>query len=364
MTIPTFDLLHWITENAAKAEFDFASSNIQGIGFAELARMAGYKIPGNFDLGKNTPAGRPALREALAEMYSCGDNNIVTAAGGTEANFLVFYALLQPGDEVIVEQPGYCPLWYVPQSLGARIIHLPRRPENAFQPDPNELKMRITPKTRLIVLTNLHNPSGVLIPKERIATINSIAKKAGCYVLVDEIFLHAVRAAGRSSAGMENVIITSSLTKIFGLGGLRTGWIIASKELSQIFQQAKEMIAGAGCHLSEAISAYALSASQQALTERFLKVARTNFPIVQKWMRDNNDILEWIPPVAGILCFPKYRSETDSLSVARYLLNDFGVLVSPGCLFGLEQHFRLNFRSDTISLEKGLKRMEKGLRAL
>jgi aspartate/methionine/tyrosine aminotransferase len=208
-------------------KIDLANSSITGVKLEELLAASGFEIPRDLNMGKNDPYGAPELLEALAGIYNCQKSNIIPTTGGSEANFLLFLALLNSGDEVIVEQPGYSPLWLVPQMLGVKVIKWPRKFEDIFTLDLEMLKNSITNRTKLIVITNLHNPSGVLATNESIRAAAEIAADHGVWLVIDEMFLDVANNTQTSAVGMESVIVTASVSKVYGIGGLRTGWIIA-----------------------------------------------------------------------------------------------------------------------------------------
>src|SRR5262249_50080832 len=150
-------------------------------------------------------------------------------------NYLAMSAVLEPGDEVVIEDPAYDPMVEIGHYLGAVVKRIPRRPENKFQIDVSELKKIVSGKTKLIVLTNLHNPSGVLIEKSVLREIGEVARSAGALVMVDEVYLELLFDRPLRSAFHlgEHFLVTSSLTKAYGLSGLRCGWILAAPELCE-----------------------------------------------------------------------------------------------------------------------------------
>ncbi len=356
MDMPKIPLFDWLIENLPKAKYDLANSSISGVPFSELLSLTGSKIPNDFNLGKNDPNGADELRNALAKIYNCKKENIVTTTGGSEANFLVFLAMLKPGDEVIVEQPTYSPLWLVPQMLGARIVTWERAYENGFSLDLEELKNKITSRTKLIVITNLHNPSGVLIDNDTINAAAEIAAEQHAILFIDEMFLDTAESKQATAAGMESVLVTSSVSKVYGIGGLRTGWIVAQEHLAAQCLGAKWQTTVASPYFSEVLAAIALSKARQKRIERCKSIARHNFPVVNDWMEENTHLIDWVPPAGGILCFPRYhtRSRIDSVKLCQKLVHERGVLLSPGKYFGSEGHVRLTYMNPESELRNAL----------
>jgi aspartate/methionine/tyrosine aminotransferase len=364
MHAPRISLFEWLLQNAPHATYNLAFSNINGVTVKEYETLAHYSFPDNFDFGLNTQYGADELKRTLCPMYNCAPDNIVTTTGASEANFLVFFSHLNQGDEFIIEQPGYQPMWLTPEMLGARHIHWPRRFENKFSVDIETLNNLITEKTKLIVLTNLHNPSGVFTHQKKIKAIAKIAEDHDVYVLVDEIYLDGSFISQPSSFGIPNVILTSSATKIYGLGGFHTGWIIAPQEIAMECQKLKAHSTGAASYTSEIMTAHALHEARGYLIERFQKRAKTNFQILKKWMNNHKEFFEWIEPDGGIICFPKYTMDIPSVDFCKYLFDTQKLLVNPGSYFNQEGFIRLSYGCDELSLQNALDALEKGLRSL
>jgi aspartate/methionine/tyrosine aminotransferase len=260
---------------------------------------------------------------------------------------------LKPGDEVIVENPGYAPMKNIPEMIGAKVKLLERRFENNFQIDVEECKKLISNKTKLIIITNLHNPSGVLLKQSVIEELSVLANEKGILLLIDEIFLAGANISTKSSAMLPNVIITSSLTKVFGLGGLRTGWIIAHKSVAEKCQKMKSYISAAAPYLSEHIAAYLISNEYENLIRRFQSVSQSGLALVDNFINGCKQ-LEYHKPDGGIICFVKYCNPNSSVNLCKDLLLKKNVLVNPGVYFGCDGFFRLTFSNDIETLRAGL----------
>jgi aspartate/methionine/tyrosine aminotransferase len=361
MNAPRIDLFEWLLQNSSNATYNLAFSNIYGLTVEEYQKYTGFTLPKNFDLGANAQYGAHELKETLSVMYNCTPDNIVTTTGASEANFLVFSSLLFQGDDFIIEQPGYQPMWLTPEMLGARRINWPRKFENLFRVDSETLSSLITEKTKLVVLTNLHNPSGVLTNQKTIKTIAEIAEEHGAYVLVDEIFLDGSFTSQPSCYGMPNVIVTSSATKIYGLGGLHTGWIIAPQEIAVLCQKLKAHSTAAASYTSEIMTTHILRKARDDLKNRFQKRAKTNLDLLRKWINHHKEFFEWIEPDGGIVCFPKYMMNIHSVDLCKYLFETQKILVNPGTFFNQEGFIRLSYGCDERTLPNALEVLEKGL---
>lgn len=212
------------------AKYNLATSGIQNYPLAELQVSIDQ-------LEINGPSiyGYEPLQERLARKSGVPANCVVATHGTGMANHLAMAAILEPGDDVLVEQPTYAPILEVASWFRANILRFPRRAENNYQIDPDELRRCITPKTRLICLANLHNPSGALIGEALLNRVGELAASVGAKVLVDEVYLDLVYDPPQRSSFYlgDNFVVTSSLTKAYGLSGLRCGWILAPAELAK-----------------------------------------------------------------------------------------------------------------------------------
>jgi aspartate/methionine/tyrosine aminotransferase len=224
------------------------------------------------------------------------------------------------------------------------------------------LQLNLTDDTKLVIMTNLHNPSGRLADRDSIrAAAETCAEKGAC-LLIDEIFLDGAFEPQSSAFGLDNVIITSSVTKVYGLGGVRTGWVIAPEDIAQKCQLAKSHTTAASSGLGEWINAKALALARDKLLDRFKTVAKRNHTIVKEWVDSNPDLVEWAAPGGGIICFPRFKGDIPSEELCRRLLDEYGLLLIPGLYSGLEGHFRLSYQQPEEELRAALDSLGKGLR--
>jgi aspartate/methionine/tyrosine aminotransferase len=354
MQAPRIDIFEWLNANASKATHNLAYSNIPGLTVEEYQRLIGFSLPKDFDLGINEHAGAKELKAILVGMYRCAEENIVTTTGATEANYLLFSSLLQPGDEFIVEQPSYQPIWLTPEMLGARRVPWQRSFEDRYHLNVGALEPLITKKTKLIVITNLHNPSGVWADRTTVESIAQIAEAHDLYILVDELFLDGSFQRHPSTFGIPRVIVTMSATKVYGLGGLHTGWIVAPEDVSAECQRRKAHNTGAASYVSEVMTAHAFGTAREKLIDRFQNRAQRNLKVLKKWMQGHQDLLDWVEPDGGIVCFPKYHLDVTSIPLCRWLFDEAGILVNPGAFFNQEGHFRMSYGIESEALERAL----------
>jgi aspartate/methionine/tyrosine aminotransferase len=304
--------------------------------------------------------GYPPLIQAIADRYRVATESVVTAAGTTFANHLAMAALIKPGDEVLFEHPAYEPMLAVAHYLGADVKRFSRKFENGFQILPDDLERLVTARTRLIVLTNLHNPSGVLIHDSVLKQIGELAKRVGARVLVDEVYIETLfEASPRTSFHLGNeFVVTSSLTKAFGLSGLRCGWIFAEPELAKRMWLLNDLFASTAVHAAERLSIVALQqigkigARSQELLDR-------NRQILNEFLDTRQD-LEVIRPEFGTIMFPRLRRGT-SESLCHLLREKYETSVVPGSFFEMPAHFRVGIPGETETLRAGLERLGSAL---
>jgi aspartate/methionine/tyrosine aminotransferase len=308
--------------------------------------------------------GYEALREHLARRYGVSPDQVLCSLGASMANFLLCGVLLEPGDEVIVERPAYEALLRVPQFFGAAIRRVERPYEKEYQLDLAGLTETINPRTRLIILTNLHNPSGTLLTEEILREVGRRAAKVGAFVLVDEIYLEFLFERTPASAFHlgENFLITNSLTKVYGLGGLRLGWALCSP---QLVRRAQEMYISMGVHNPMCSEVFGhLILSREAVWDRWSEAVRRriegNRTTVDRFLAGRDD-LEWVDPAAGVMVFPRIRKDFTGSQLTRLLLERYDTFVVPGRYYEDDRHFRMAFGAAPEDLQKGLRNLGQAL---
>lgn len=304
--------------------------------------------------------GYQPLIDAIAKRYEVNADSIVTAAGTTFANHLAVAALIKPGDEVLVEHPAYEPLLAVIHYLGAKVRRFSRRFENAFQILPEEVESLVTNNTRLIVITNLHNPSGVLLDASTLKQIGEIARGARARVLVDEVYMETLFAAPPRTAFQpgNEFVVTSSLTKAFGLSGLRCGWIFAEPELARRMWLLNDLYASTSVHAGERLSIVAMRQLAE-IGRRAKALLDRNRRLLNEFL-DTRPELEVIRPEFGTMMFPRVRRGSSD-ALCRLLREKYETSVVPGSFFEMPEHFRVGITAETDVLEAGLERLRKAL---
>jgi aspartate/methionine/tyrosine aminotransferase len=345
--------MYW-AKTSSSAKFNLATSGLGNLKLRELdVSLEDLEIT---DGGY----GYQPLLQAIATRYRVNSDSIVTAAGTTFANHLAMAALIKPGDEVLFEHPAYEPMLALAHYLRAEVKRFSRTFENGFRPLAREIESLVTNKTRLIVLTNLHNPSGVLIDDSTIKQIGEIARRVGARVLVDEVYIETLfEQAPRTAFHFGNeFVVTSSLTKAFGLSGLRCGWIFAEPELARRMWLLNDLFAATPVHAGERLSVVALRQISK-IADRAKELLDRNRRILNEFL-DTREDLEVIRPEFGTVMFPRLRRGTSD-ELCRVLREKYETSVVPGRFFDMPAHFRVGIAGDTDVLEAGLERLGKGL---
>ena len=302
--------------------------------------------------------GYQPLIQSIATRYRVAPEEVVTAAGTTFANHLAMAALIKPGDEILFEHPAYEPMLALARYLGADVKRFSRQFEDNFQPE--DLYARVTPKTRLIVITNLHNPSGVLIDDSRMKQIGEIARRVGARVLVDEVYMETLFEDSPPTSFHlgEEFVVTSSLTKAFGLSGLRCGWILAQRDLAKRMWLLNDLFAATAVHAGERLSMVAIQ-QLEGIGERAKQLLDRNRQILNDFL-DTREDLEVVRPEFGTVMFPRVRHGT-SERLCDLLREKYETSVVPGIFFEMPAHFRIGIAGDTEVLKAGLERLEQAL---
>lgn len=297
----------------------------------------------------------PPLREAIAGRYGVQPKNVVTADGTSMANMLAMAALITPGDEVLFERPAYEPMFAAASFLGAKLIRFERKPEEAFRLDPARVESAMTDRTRLIALTNLHNPSGALATEDELRAIGQLASAVGARVLVDEVYLDAATSKQSTAALLgPQFVATSSLTKAYGLSGLRCGWILAEPELAERMWRLNELFGVAQAHPAERLSCIAFSHFDGLIGDNPAKLAH-NRDLFNQVVAARPDI-ECAPSQHGITAFPRWSGgNTDVLD--DLLRSKYDTSIVPGRWFDFPDHFRIGFGLPADDFVEALSRL-------
>jgi aspartate/methionine/tyrosine aminotransferase len=350
MTHKHSDYMHW-AKTASKAQFNLATSGVGPFPLRELPFDFG-----RLEINGANSYGYPPLKEAIARQYGVDSDGVVTAEGTSMANYLAMANLLEPGDEVIIEHPAYGLMVDAVRYIGGDIKRFARREDNGYAVDPAEIRRVVTAKTRLIVLTNLHNPSSVLTPDTVLREVADIARSVGAKLLVDEVYLDAVYENTPSTAARigPEVLVTSSLTKVYGLSGLRCGWVLADPDLARAMYALKNVFGSIGVHPGEILSVAAFE-NLRAIRDRARRVVETDRASLAEFLDGNGGVsaarTKW-----GTTAFLRLKSGGAEEFLDR-LRAQYDTTAVPGRFFEMPDHFRVGMGVDAAMFREGLRRV-------
>lgn len=300
------------------------------------------------------------LQKAIAHHLAVDPDCVVEAAGTSFANHLALAALLEPGDEVLIEHPCYGPILDATLYLGAEIRRFFRTEESGYAVDPVAVGRAITPRTRLIILTNLHNPSSVLTPEPVLREVGDLARSIGARVLVDEAYLDAVYEGTPPTAFLlgEEFVTTSSLTKLYGVSGLRCGWILAQPDLARKMRLLNDVFGATPVYPGEVLSVAAFD-HLDLLRARARRVVEADRVTLAAFLERETAVTaprtEW-----GTTCFLRLRSGPAD-EFLEHLRDRYDTSAVPGRFFEMPGSFRIGMGVDSAMFGEGLKRLSLGL---
>ncbi len=354
MTLSRSAYMEW-AKGRPRAAVDLAGSNLLACEMDDLpgARQA-------VDIAGESPEGYPPLVERIAAHSGVTADRVATAGGCAGANFLACAALLQEGDEVLVESPFYDPLPAAARMLGGRVAHFERRFSDGYDLDPEAIEAAVTPGTRLLILSNPHNPSGALFSEDRLLEVAGIAQRRGFRILVDEVYRDTVgEGRPRPAATISPACVsTSSLTKAYGLASLRCGWAIASPEIARRIRRARDVVDGWSPMPADRVAVLAFD-RLEALADRARRIVAANLETARTWLSATPE-LECVPP-RSTLAFPRVRGVEDAGPFALRLQREAGIAVAPGHFFGAPAHFRVALGGAPALVAAGLEGIRSAL---
>ncbi|MDX1675130.1 MAG: aminotransferase class I/II-fold pyridoxal phosphate-dependent enzyme [Longimicrobiales bacterium] len=365
-----FVMERWQSHYENTVRYNLSDSGVHPLSLRELLTLAGEEEPAlETALSYGQTNGSEALRRRIAALYDGADpDRVVVTNGSAEANFLAAWHVVRPGDAVAVLTPTYMQLPGLADGFGAEVRHVPLREENGWQVDPSEASRLIDEGTRLVVVTNPQNPTGVRLSETSVAAVLGAAERVGAWVLADEVYRGAEREGPETPSlfgRYERVLATASLSKAYGLQGLRIGWLVApDSELAEELWGRKDYTTIAPGHLTDTLAALALRDDiRPRLIERARRIVREGYDTVARWVEDA-ETFRLPSHEAGAVCFPSYALPIESGALAERLRAEQDVLVVPGSHFGLGKYLRLGLGVPQVELEPALRRVGDLVRTL
>jgi len=349
------DYMHW-AKTQSRARYNLATS---GVGFFPLAELPAHPT---LEINGDSKYGYAPLQQAMARKCGVDPDCVVAAAGTSMANHLAMAALIDPGDEVLIEHPAYELLVSAALYLGADVKRFARRAENGYALDPAEVRRALTPKTKLIVVTNLHNPSSVLTPDSVLREVGGLARSNGAHVLVDEVYLDAVyENTPRSSFHLgPEFIVTNSLTKVYGLSGLRCGWILAQPDLARAMWRLNDLFGSIPAHPAELLSVTALE-HLDFIRARARRIVEADRAVLADFLARQTAVSAARTGWGTTAFLRLHNGDVDAL-LAR-LRADYETTAVPGRFFEVPDSFRIGMGVNSEMFREGLSRLGRALAA-
>jgi aspartate/methionine/tyrosine aminotransferase len=310
--------------------------------------------------------GKPELRELLTSEIGLSAEDVLITSGAAMALFIVATSLLNKGDHLVVAKSNYATNLETPRAIGADISFLELKFENGFDLDIEQLTQKITPLTKLVSLTYPHNPTGVMIDENKLRAIISLIEKSNAYLLLDETYrdMCFVEKLPVAATLSDRVISISSMSKSYGLPGIRVGWMFSkNKQLMETFLAAKEQISITNSVIDEEI-AYQYLKRKEELFAPNMQIIKKNFSLLKQFM-EQQKVLEWVEPKGGCVCFPRIKKNTkvDTDKFHDILLNKYATYIGRGHWFEEDaRSMRIGYSWDkTGKLIKGLQNILKAI---
>ncbi|MEO8028689.1 MAG: aminotransferase class I/II-fold pyridoxal phosphate-dependent enzyme [Bryobacteraceae bacterium] len=370
MKIPVFEMERMQSTWENVVELDMSESGVRPVTTRELMEM-GLEVESFLDVpwGYSQTNGTLELRETLTAQYPGASADQIEVTNGTsEANFLIAMTLLSPGDEFAIEVPNYMQLRGLAEGLGAKVNPFRLRPERGWEPDWDEFELAVNERTRLVYLSHPHNPTGSILSPESMRRIVDRCDAMGATLIADEVYLGAEIHCERTPSfwGMgKSVIVTSGLSKAYGIPGVRIGWMAGAADLVAECWSCHDYVTIGPNKLSDRIAAFAVQPDiREKLYGRTRAILQRNLPVEREWIESFGGFLSWTEPQAGALSLVRYQGSTPSAELAERIRLRQNTMVVPGIQVGLEGYLRIWLGGREEVQREGLRRIGKEIIAM
>jgi len=366
-----FELERWQSTWENRVRFNLSESGVHPLSIQELLGLAGAAALPLLEvrLGYSQSNGTDVLRGRIATLYpGASPDQVLVTSGSSEANFVLCWRLIEPGDNVAVMLPNYLQTWGLAQNFGALVHGFELHEERGWEPTPEEVRSAIAPGTKLVVVTNPHNPTGHVLSDEGRRMILERSAEVGAWLLADEVYQGAEldrRTTASFWGSYERVIVVNGLSKAYGLPGLRIGWIVAPPALTAEAWARHDYTTIGPSGASDHLAAVALDPGvRDKLLERTRRILKANYPVLDEWLKRFGDAFRWQAPQAGAICWVRYRQGLGALDIVEKLRAEHSVLLVPGEHFGVPGHLRFGYGDELQHLQEALAETERGLKRM
>jgi aspartate/methionine/tyrosine aminotransferase len=344
------EYMHW-AKTQSQARFGLAGSGLMHYPMADFpAKLE------DIDLNGPSGYGYQPLQRAIATYTGAPEECVVAATGASMANYLAMAVTVEPGDEVVIEHPAYELLVNAAENLGAKVKRFSRSIEDGWRINLRSIERAVSRLTRLIVMTNLHNPTSAFTDQSTMRALGEIARNVGAHVLVGEVYLHALfEQAPRSAFHLgPEFITTDSLTKVYGLSGLRCGWALATPDLARKMWRLNDLFGVIPAHPAERLSCVAFE-NLDRIAARSREILDMNRRSVNRMLKARKDVVV-AQQDFGTVIFPRLESRPVE-ALCKLLRTKYETSVVPGSFFDMPQHFRIGLGNDPKITADGLERI-------
>jgi aspartate/methionine/tyrosine aminotransferase len=364
-----FELERWQSTWENRVRFNLSESGVHPLSIQELLGLAGASAVPLLEvrLGYSQSNGTDLLRQRIAALYpGASPEQVLVTTGSAEANFVACWRLLEPGDKVAMLLPNYLQIWGQAQNLGAQVRGFHLHASHGWEPVPEEVRAAIAPGTKLVVVTNPHNPTGHILSDESRRLILDRTREVGAWLLADEVYTGAERDGKTTPSfwgSYDKLICVHGLSKAYGLPGLRIGWLVSSPEFVAESWARHDYTTIGPSGASDHLAADALAAGvREKIIDRTRRILNANYPVLEEWLKRFGDTFTWHAPQAGAICYVKYRQNVSALELVEKIRAERSVLLVPGDHFGMPQHIRFGFGNQLAELQAALAETERGLK--
>ncbi|MDH4073288.1 MAG: aminotransferase class I/II-fold pyridoxal phosphate-dependent enzyme [Gammaproteobacteria bacterium] len=372
MTFTPFDLEYTQSLWEQKVDINLTESGVHPVRLDELLGEDGELVAKLLETELNYPHvnGNPELRERIASLYDgTGIENVIVTVGAAEANNVIMQTLMGPGDELLTQTPTYKQVWGLAMNAGNPVKTFRLDPDRGWALDLDELRRGVTERTRIIAVVNPNNPTGYIMTDEEMEAVVNAADSVGAWILADEVYRGAERLRDEETPSFvgryDRVLALGSMSKAYGLPGLRLGWIVGPAATVDDIWRRHEYTTITASMLSNVLAAHALSPDvRPRLIERTRKYIRNGFPVLEEWMNNQEGLFSYTPPQASAVSFVRYHLDINSTELMEKLCREASVFVGAGDSFGMDHHLRIAFGQDRKTLEEAFRRIEKTLKTI
>lgn len=364
MKLTPFRMERWQSTYEHRVRYNLSESGVHPLTVDELLELADVDsgVLGEMRLGYGQSNGSDRLRATIAGLYDgATDDNVLVTVGGAEANFAAFWHLMEPDSAAAVMLPNYMQVPGLLENFGVRSLPFHLREENGWQPDLDQLEDALDEGARFILVTNPNNPTGRALEPEAMDRIVELAEEHGAWILSDEVYRGAEVEDAETPTfwgRTERALVTHSLSKAYGLPGLRLGWVVGGSEVVRELWGRTDYTTIAPASLSDRLATVALAPeTREKILARTRTIIHANLGALRSWLDDRPELFSYQPPDAGAICYLRYAPDVNSSDFAETLRVEKDVLVVPGDHFGMDRYLRIGFGPPRRDLEVALERI-------